>query len=95
MSKAIAQVEATARALLGKRLTEEDAQALASKLATGTWTHDYPITADEAKRLGLPVSTEMPDEVLGLMTLYPQPVRRMGGGVEYLRGPRLREVPVR
>lgn len=93
--KAIAQVEATARALLGKRLTEEDAQALASKLATGTWTHDYPITADEAKTLGLPVSTEMPDEVLGLMTLYPQPVRRMGGGVEYLRGPRQREVPVR
>jgi ClpP class serine protease len=93
--KAIAQVEATARALLAKRMNEEDAQALAKKLATGTWTHDYPITADEAKALGLPISTEMPDEVLGLMTLYPQPVRRMGGGVEYLPGPRQREVPAR
>jgi len=25
----------------------------------GTWTHDYPITSDEAKSLGLPVGTDM------------------------------------
>jgi ClpP class serine protease len=93
--KAIAQVEATALTLLGKRMKEDDAQALANKLATGTWTHDYPITADEAKALGLPISTAMPDEVLGLMSLYPQPVRRMGGGVEYLPGPRQREAAAR
>ncbi|MBL7962022.1 hypothetical protein JNL27_17450, partial [bacterium] len=40
---------------------------------------------------GLPVSTDMPDEILELMTLYPQPVRRQGGGVEYLPEPRQRE----
>ena len=39
---------------LAKRLPEQ-AEALADKLSTGTWTHDYPITADEAKALGLPV----------------------------------------
>jgi len=70
---------------------EEAARELAAKLATGTWTHDYPISADEARSLGLPVSSDMPNEVLELMTLYPQPVRRQGGGVEYLPVPRHRE----
>ena len=41
--------------------------------------------------MGLPVRTDMPQEILELMTLYPQPVRRQGGGVEYLPGPRHRE----
>ena len=90
--KAIAQVEAAATALLSGRMDAEDARALAAKLATGTWTHDYPIAAEEARTLGLPISTDMPDEFLELMTLYPQPVRRQGGGVEYLPQPRQREV---
>ena len=38
-------------------------------------THDYPISAAEAKELGLPVSTEMLTGMLELMTLYPQPTR--------------------
>jgi Serine dehydrogenase proteinase len=33
----------------------------------------------------------MPDEVLELMSLHPQPVRAQGGGVEYLPGPRQRD----
>lgn len=89
--KAIAQVEAAATALLRGRMGEARAREVAAKLATGTWTHDYPISAEEAKALGLPVSTDMPSEVLELMTLYPQPVRRQGGGVEYLPVPRQRE----
>jgi len=89
--KAIAQVEAAATALLRDRMGEARAREVAAKLATGTWTHDYPISAEEAKALGLPVSTDMPSEVLELMTLYPQPVRRQGGGVEYLPIPRQRE----
>lgn len=90
--KAIAQVESVARALLSPRMGEEAGAALAKRLATGTWTHDYPISADEAREMGLPVSTEMPDEVLELMTLYPQPVKRQGGGVEYLPIPRERDM---
>lgn len=89
--KAIAQVEAAATALLRRRMDEGSARELAAKLASGTWTHDYPISAEEAKAMGIPVSTEMPSEVLELMTLYPQPVRRQGGGVEYLPVPRQRE----
>jgi len=89
--KAIAQVKSAARDLLFKRMPAEQAEVLAEKLSTGTWTHDYPITAAEAKSLGLPISTAMPKEVLELMTLYPQPVRSQGGGVEYLPIPRQKE----
>ena len=89
--KAIAQVKRTAQALLADRIPADRAEALAEKLSTGTWTHDYPIFADEAKELGLPVNTDMPNEVLELMTLYAQPVRSHGGGVEYLPGPRQKE----
>lgn len=90
--KAIQQVEAAASELLLRSMQEGPARELAKKLASGTWTHDYPISAEEARSLGLPVSTEMPNEVLQLMSLYPQPVQRRGGGVEYLPIPRQREV---
>jgi ClpP class serine protease len=90
--KAIQQVEAAAAELLRRSMSAESAQALAAKLSRGTWTHDYPISPEEARSLGLPVSTDMPDAVLQLMTLYPQPVQRHGGGVEYLPIPRQREI---
>src|SRR4030088_136028 len=83
--KAIAQVKQAASELLNRRLSAEQANTIAEKLASGTWTHDYPIWASTAKSLGLPTSTDMPDDVLQLLTLYPQPVRMQGGGgVEYL-----------
>ena len=83
--KAIAQVKQAASELLTRRLAAEQADALAEKLTAGTWTHDYPIWASTAKSLGLSVSTDMPHDVLQLLTLYPQPARMQGGGgVEYL-----------
>lgn len=85
--KALSQVLRAATELLAVRMPPGEAAALAEKLASGTWTHDYPIPAAEAKALGLPVSTDMPEDVLTLMTLYPQPVRQ-SGGVEYLPVPR-------
>ncbi|CTQ47261.1 SDH family Clp fold serine proteinase [Roseibium aggregatum] len=89
--KAISQVEAMATSLLSRQMETDAAKSLASRLASGTWTHDYPIVADEAQELGLPISQDMPDEVLELMTLYPQPVRRQGGGVEYIPVPKQRD----
>ena len=90
--KAIAQVKQSASDILKRRLPADQAEALADKLSTGTWTYDYPLFAATAKELGLPVSTEMPDDVLELMKLYPQPVRtQSGGGVEYLPVPRQKE----
>jgi ClpP class serine protease len=83
--KAIAQVKQAASELLTRRMPAEQADALAEKLTSGIWTHDYPIWASTGKSLGLSISTDMPDDVFQLMKLYPQPVRMQnGGGVEYL-----------
>src|SRR5580704_1486873 len=68
--KAIAQLKQSAQRLLARRLPADQAEALAQKLATGTWTHDYPISAEEARELGLPVSTEIPDRVLELVQAH-------------------------
>jgi ClpP class serine protease len=85
--KAIAQVKQAVHDLLLHRLPADAAESLADKLSLGTWTHDFPISATLAKELGLPVSTEMPVEILELMQLHPQPVRLQGGGVEYIPVP--------
>jgi len=90
--KAIAQVKAAAREFLERRLSPKQAETLAETLSSGRWTHDYPISAAEAKQLGLPVTTDMPDDVLEMMSLYPQPVRQSRGGVEYRPVPRQKEV---
>lgn len=59
--KALNQVHDTVVEILtGNGMAEEKAQGLASTLASGTWTHDYPISFEEAKSLGLPVSDEIP-----------------------------------
>src|SRR5262245_13137620 len=68
--------------LLTPRMEQAAAEALADKLAGGYWTHDYALTATEARALGLPVKVGMPQEVLALMKLYPQPVQQTG--IEYL-----------
>ncbi len=83
--KAIAQVRATVRALLvDKAMPADQADALAGKLTSGTWTHDYPISAEEARALGLPVRTEMPAEIYEFMNLFPQPTRTVRPSVEYV-----------
>ena len=81
--KAIAQVKRTAEYLLSGRMDPKKAKELARTMSEGRWTHDYPILPDEARELGLPVNTDMPQEVLELMTLYPQPTR-MTPSVEYV-----------
>ncbi len=70
--KAIAQTERFVYSLLVDRLGEEKARKLAKTLTEGRWTHDYPITFEEAKELGLPVNSDMPEEIFALMQLYPQ-----------------------
>jgi ClpP class serine protease len=84
--KAQHQVQAFVGKLLAKRLPEDHAQDLAHTLSEGRWTHDFPIDADMAQTLGLPVSTDLPDEVRLLMALYPQPKGRRPS-VEYIPSP--------
>ena len=85
--KAIFQLRESVKELLEGRYPQEKAEELARLLSEGTWTHDYPITFEEAKRLGLRVSADIPQEIYQLMSLYPQPVRRQPT-VEYLPIPR-------
>jgi ClpP class serine protease len=80
--KALVQVKQGAVELLTPRMEHSAAEALAAKLAGGHWTHDYALTASEARALGLPVKIGMPREIMTLMTLYPQPIQQ--SGVEYL-----------
>ena len=87
--KAIAQVRDAVRELLQNTSSNGKADELSTLLSQGTWTHDYPITYDRAKTLGLSVSADMPDDVLKLMSLFPQPTRTQPS-VEYLPVPRTR-----
>jgi len=75
--KAIRQVKEFAIELLSDKveegvLSKEKAEEIAEELSSGKWTHDYPLTYERIKELGLKVSTEMPQEVYALMSLYPQ-----------------------
>ncbi|MBN1423527.1 ATP-dependent Clp protease proteolytic subunit [Candidatus Fermentibacteria bacterium] len=88
--KAMAQVKASVKDLLVDNLTEERAEEVAAALTGGRWTHDYPITFEEASTLiGLPVKGDIPQDFLQLMGLFPQPTRRQSS-VEYLPVPRKR-----
>ncbi len=44
-------------------MAADKAATLADNLSTGTWTHDYAITVEEVQMMGLPVSTDMPEEI--------------------------------
>jgi ClpP class serine protease len=70
--KAIRQVSSLVADLLEKRLPKAEAEKFAGIVATGQFTHDFPITVERAKRLGLQISTDMPEIIYKLMAFYPQ-----------------------
>jgi ClpP class serine protease len=70
--KARIQEVAFVAEVLQKHEPRDRAVALATALTEGRWTHDFPITVEAAKALGLHVSTNMPAQVYELMDLYPQ-----------------------
>lgn len=88
--KAIRQVEEFVRYLLLRKMGEEKAAAIAHFLTSGRFTHDYPITPDQLRELGLPVATDLPKEIYALMELYPQPGQRRPS-VQYIPLPYRRE----
>ncbi|HTD91617.1 MAG TPA: hypothetical protein VK663_13195, partial [Burkholderiales bacterium] len=71
-AKARVQVATFIADLLSKRLPKKDAEELAVALSEGRWTHDFPISVQTAKQMGLPVTTDMPKLVYDLMDWYPQ-----------------------
>ena len=71
-TKARAQVASFLAQVLTKHFPADQATKLAIALSEGRWTHDFPITVQLARELGLPVTTNMPLLVYQLMDLYPQ-----------------------
>ncbi|ADG82991.1 hypothetical protein Tfer_0639 [Thermincola ferriacetica] len=84
--KALKQVEDFVYGLLKDNLGEEKGRELAKILTEGRWTHDYPITYDTLKEMGLRVTNDLPIEIYRLMELYPQPTQRRPS-VQYIPVP--------
>lgn len=83
--KAVGQMKRLVEELVRDKVGPEKASEVAERFVGGYYTHDYPITVDELKKLGLPVRDELPEEVYALMELYPQEgIRRPA--VEYIPG---------
>ena len=74
--KAIYQVQATVHEILKEKMDDERAREVTRILTEGRWTHDYPITMEQLKALGLNAREGLPMEVYELMELYPQPPQR-------------------
>ncbi len=83
--KAQSQVYDVVLSLARDNMPADRAQELAKALSDGRWTHDYPISFEQAGELGLPVKGELPREIYELMDLYPQ---------SGLRRPSVQYVPV-
>jgi ClpP class serine protease len=84
--KALRQVKQGAMDLVGAQMQPEKAKKLVDILAGGQWTHDYAVTASQAKEIGLNVRDGIPASIMHLMRLYPQPVRQTPS-VEFLNHP--------
>jgi ClpP class serine protease len=84
---ALKQMKENLKLILNDRYPPEKIEELAEILSQGHFTHDHPITFEEAKKLGLPVRSDMPVEIYQLMKLFPQPVRSVPS-VEYLPLPK-------
>lgn len=89
--KAMRQVNDLVQNILtGNGMDKRKAAALAETLTGGKWTHDYPISFEQAKELGMPVTSDLPEEVTELMELYPQGSGRRPS-VQYIPVPYRRE----
>ncbi len=84
--KAIEEMQEVIVELLEDKMGKDKAKEIAKLLTEGRWTHDYPITYEKAKEIGLPVKEGIPEEVYRLMELYPQSPHNRPG-VEYLPQP--------
>jgi len=75
--KAIQQVQRFVRTLLQDNIPQpkiatENIEKIIDALTTGQVTHDYPVTAEEASKLGMPITEGLPMSIYNLMELYPQ-----------------------
>ena len=69
-SQATKQINDLIVELIQDRLGKSKSKKIADFLTKGEKTHDYPITAKEAKELGLNIDTKIRPEVYRLMDTY-------------------------
>lgn len=89
-TKAMRQVEDFIYTLLRNKLPSEEAKKTAGLLTRGIWTHDFPLTHEKLRALGLKITLGLPEEIYYLMDLYPQPPQRRPS-VQYIPLPYRRE----
>jgi ClpP class serine protease len=70
--KALVQMREFVKKILLEHMDEQTAGRIAVTMTEGRWTHDYPITYEEARDIGLRVSLGLPEEIYDLMDLFPQ-----------------------
>jgi len=86
--KAIKQMkEYLKNLLITNGMEEKKAERIAEELSVGKFTHDYPLTVDYLKELGLNVKTDVPEEVYELMELFDQPMGSQPPSVQYIPVP--------
>jgi len=83
--KAIAQIEKLVRKLVKDIHDGERTEEIVRELVSGKYTHDFPVTAEEAcELLGECVNRELPREVYSLMSLYKMENRPRRPSVEFV-----------
>ena len=83
--KALSQIKALVRKLVSDLHDEEKTEEIVEELVSGKYTHDFPVTAEEAcELLGECVNRELPREVYSLMSLYKMENRPRRPSVEFV-----------
>ncbi|TRO47843.1 hypothetical protein E2P65_03785 [Candidatus Bathyarchaeota archaeon] len=83
--KAIAQIEELVRKLVKDIHDGERTEEIVRELVSGKYTHDFPVTAEDAcELLGECVNRELPREVYSLMSLYKMENRPRRPSVEFV-----------
>jgi ClpP class serine protease len=83
--KAISQIKGVVRQLVSDIHSTEETDRIVDELVSGKYTHDFPITAEEACKLfGDCVNRELPREVYALMSLYKMEARPRRPSVEFV-----------
>ena len=83
--KAISQMRAIVTQIVGNNHPPEKTEKIVEELVSGKYTHDFPITAEEAcELLGECINRELPIEVYNLMSLYKMETRPQRPSVEFV-----------
>lgn len=82
--KAMSQNETLVRKIVTQKYSEQTVNKVVDELVSGKYTHDNPITADQASAIGLKVSTRVPGEIYDLMHLYKMGTTTRRPGVEFV-----------